>query len=148
MIRITQTYLNNITIEYFLKFNWELLYNDLPGGRRSGVGRVAEINKLWEGIYNLSPDILLIKEGVLLLLEVDNTFNLEYEKKLLRFKEKKQQLIEGLERVLERKIQNMNFGFVSKSKKIPTDINEELRPFHFLYYSDEQINEIITCSEI
>jgi hypothetical protein len=124
------------------------LYNDLPGGRRSGVGRVAEINKLWEGIYNLSPDILLIKEGVLLLLEVDNTFNLEYEKKLLRFKEKKQQLIEGLERVLERKIQNMNFGFVSKSKKIPTDINEELRPFHFLYYSDEQINEIITCSEI
>lgn len=146
MIRITQTYLNNLAIQHFNQQGWELLYFDLPGGRRSGVGKIAKINKIWERTYNLSPDILLIKNSEILILEVDNNFSNYYIEKFLKYKSKQIELICQLEIVLSIKIKSLRFGFISKSQKIPKNIHPTLVPFYFLYYYKEMLKEIIISS--
>lgn len=144
MIRVTQTYLNHKAADYFTSLGWKTIYVDLPGGRRSGIGITAEINAVWEKLYNLSPDIVLIKEETLLLLEVDNIFSMEYVDKLKKFYSKKQELLNLINQIMGFKLSKMEVGFVSKQKIMPEhEIEERIRPVHFLYLEKEVIKEVI-----
>ncbi|SIS43529.1 hypothetical protein SAMN05421687_103246 [Salimicrobium flavidum] len=101
------------------------------------MGQTASINELWEGIYNLSPDILLYKDGNLLLFEVDSSLNSEYLNKLKKYKKKENELISRLEIILNVKIDKIDYGFIAKSVQIPESIPIDLYPFTYMGYDKE-----------
>lgn len=136
MIRITQSYLINQTVATFIKEGWSLLYKDIPGGRRSGVGVVASINKIWEGLYNLSPDIVFENKGIILLLEVDKKLNEEYLEKFNKYFSKEYLLKEKLTNIISKEITRVEFGFVSKNDKYDVVVNNHLKNFNFIYYKN------------
>jgi len=147
MIRITQSYLINQTIINLISKGWSLLYSDIPGGKRSGIGIIANINSIWEGLYNLSPDIVFENKGEILLIEVDRNLNKEYLEKFSKYISKEKELKEKLKNAIGKEITCIKFGFVSKSDKYKITINRNLKDFNFIYFKDGlMINKIINAS--
>lgn len=114
MKKPSQAYLNKLTTDLLQKEGWKLLYEDLPGGSRSGIGITSKLNSVWEQTYNLIPDLLYIKGTELLLGEVDNVLNLEYKEKFNKYNQLQDELISRISVILETKITKVTYIFISK----------------------------------
>lgn len=96
----------------FLSSNgWTILYDDLPSGSRSGIGRRAEIFHIFDSLFNAYPDVICVKDDVLLVVEVDHILNSEYIHKLNGYLQKSGVLKEELATVSGRKINSVDVGF-------------------------------------
>ncbi len=114
MKKQSQAYLNKLTTDLLIKEGWKLLYEDLPGGSRSGIGITSKLNSIWEQTYNLIPDLLYIRGSELLLGEVDNVLNLEYKEKFNKYNQLQDELISRISVVLEIKVTKVTYIFISK----------------------------------
>ncbi len=148
MIRITQTYLINQAIRFYETKGWTTLYYDLPLGRRSGVGKVSSINRVWEGLYNLSPDIVFEKEGSVLLFEVDSTINQGYISKFEKYSSKEAELLAELGSILKVSLCSLYFGFVSQTNRFPLSIKMPFRQFRFVYLENGVLQETFLSSSL
>jgi hypothetical protein len=142
MIRVTQTHLIKHTIRLYQSNGWETVYFDLPGGQRSGIGRRAQINSIWEKLYNLSPDIAFIKLGEVRLFEVDYVLNADYIEKFSKYKRKERALMQQLSAFLG-VINLLTFGFVARINRFPEVINNSICPLYFYFFTDENLCETI-----
>ena len=138
MIRITQTYINKTAKEYFENDGWNILYYDLPGGRRSGVGVHAQVNSLWEKIYNLSPDLVIEKNNIVILYEVDNKLTDDYIEKYKKYKDGEVELINKLGEIFKKNLLKLEFGFISIQNYPNIEIDCSFYPFHYLYYDNNK----------
>jgi|GEM_PF-2828540 len=146
MIRITQTYLIKRTMEFYKSRDWITLYYDYPSGQRSGVGLRSKINNIWEGVYNLSPDLLFQKNGEIRLIEVDLSLNSGYVEKFIKYKLREQYLIEKLAEFVG-PITFISYGFVARNKRARLNIDKKLLPFYFYRFTDNEFKEeVITTS--
>jgi hypothetical protein len=147
MIRITQSYVISLSVEYLRQEGWEVIFYDRPGGRRSGVGLVAKINGILEGIYNLSPDVLAIQGNKLLLVEVDQMLTEEYFKKFIKYQGRSVNLMSSLSQVLHIELTELEYGFVAIQDKFRMEIPFEFNNFHYIYLTEEKlIGEILNSS--
>jgi len=124
---MTQTLAIRRVSEYLGCEGWSIIYQDFPGGRRSGVGRVARINSALERIYNKIPDILAVKDATLLLTEVDASFDEKCEEKFRVWEEKIGLLLEELTIIMQYPVRDFRFGFAYYGRKhskhiLPSDI--------------------------
>lgn len=90
--RITQTTLNRLAAKIYEDRGWKILYQDMPGGSRSGVGLTALINSAFERTYNMIPDLVAAKDNVLLLGEVDVSLTRTYIGKFEKYASRANQL--------------------------------------------------------
>jgi len=107
---MTQTKIIELLRRELIKLNWDILYYDFPNASRSGVKNFGKIALLFEHTYDLSPDLVAIKNNILLIFEVDHDIHKVYEKKR-RYQKKQPTLILKFNSQFGRNIDRVKYGF-------------------------------------
>ncbi len=142
MIQVTQSLVINKIAELLKRFGYRILYKDLPGTSRSGFGERAKINLIFEHIFDKSPDIVAFKNGVLLVIEVDNNFSNEYKEKFDIYRNLSSTLISEIQNDLHLKINKLEFGF-GYIKNAPKTEEQSLITMNFSYFILDENNTVI-----
>jgi|SRR3989338_2975925 len=145
MIRVTQSFTIQKIIEKLVEEGYDIIYKDLPHGRRSGVGVHGQINLLFERLFDRSPDILAIKENKLIvLIEVNHNYKKSLNKKFNEYLSKKDELLKRISDITNAKVQELEFGFGVAKKSFP-NIELPFKRFHKFYFSENYkvIHEVL-----
>jgi hypothetical protein len=122
VIRITQTFAIREASKFLRCEGWEIIYQDFPGARRSGVGRTAAINLVLEHLYDMSPDFLAVRDGVLLIGEADRQFSDAYVLKFAAWERGAPELLRRLSTLFEAELKAVRMSFVSYGGRIPVSV--------------------------
>lgn len=136
MIRVTQSFTIRKIIEKLTEEGYNLIYKDLPHGRRGGIGSHGKINLLFERLFDRSPDILAIKgDSLMVLIEVNHNYKESLNNKFNEYLSKKGELLDGVSDITDTPIKELEFGFGIAKKKFP-NIEVPFKRFHKFYLSD------------
>ena len=96
MFRVTQSYLVQNLVTSLKANGWDVLYQDYPDGQRNGIGKQGTVFHCFKSLFDEFPDVLCVRYGTLMIIEVDNKFKLSYIEKLSRFKSRMEDLVSCL----------------------------------------------------
>ena len=133
LFRITQSYLVNILVTQLQEKNWEILYQNYVNARRSGGGSQGVIYHCFKIIFDQFPDIVAVKGGTLLLIQVDLTFKEKYVNKLKKFKLQQDKLFNCIRNKLGLNLTTLELGVAFERK--PRVSMNKLSNLHIWIYN-------------
>ena len=69
---MTQTKIIELLRRELDRRSFNVIYFDFPNASRSGVGTFGKVALIFEHVYDMSPDLVAVKDEYLLIYEVDN----------------------------------------------------------------------------
>jgi len=110
LFRITQSFLVNAFAAQIKRENWNVLFTDFVNARRSGASSQGAMNYCFESIFDRFPDVVAVKDAVMLVAEVDLSYKELYVKKLRTFQSRKEDIFQCARSMLDLDIKFLALG--------------------------------------
>lgn len=114
---IDQSHCNFHLREAFVADGWTLLFRDSPSHSRGGPGTQGAVLRAVEEQGWPIPDLVLIKDGIALLIEIDAAISAAMPS-LSRYRALGEELRFTLQRVADRPISEVRLGFCRSTKTL------------------------------
>ena len=120
-VHIDQSHCNFHLREALLADGWTLLFRDSPSHSRGGPGTQGSILRAVEEQGWPIPDLVLVKDGIGLLIEIDAAISAAMPS-LSRYRALEKELRDTLQRVADKPIREVRLGFCRSTKTLsPAD---------------------------
>lgn len=99
------------TRKFLSSHGWTVLYDDLPGGSRSGIGDRNKLFQIFTRLFRSYPDLVCVRGDKLLIVEVNDVLSEAYVRKLNSYLHKSELLKKELTACCDRTLKKIDVGF-------------------------------------